>query len=213
MSMVVPSRLERIAAPGTQRRSRRVQDDPAARPATKELIFEPIINRADEQPRTRRPNSMPMRLPSSTARIAGHPIHPMLVPFPIAFFTLALVMDIAYWQSSNLTWKHFAEWLLLAGLVMGGLAAVAGAVDLLGSRDVRSRGPVWPHAIGNAVVMLLAFLNSLVHARDGWTGVMPWGLALSAATVLLMLVTGWLGGSLVYRHGVGIRPSDGVDHA
>ena len=74
--------------------------------------------------------------PRSTAKIAGHPIHPMLVPFPIAFFTLALVMDIAYWQTSNLNWKHFAEWLLLAGLVFGALAAVAGAVDFISRREI-----------------------------------------------------------------------------
>jgi uncharacterized membrane protein len=143
--------------------------------------------------------------PPSTASIAGHPIHAMLVPFPIAFFVLALVMDIAYWQTSNLTWKHFAEWLLFAGLVGGALAAIAGAIDLLTRREIRRRAPAWPHAIGNVIVLLLAFVNSLVHARDGWTGVVPTGLALSAATVLLMLVTGWLGAALVYRHGVGVR--------
>ena len=137
--------------------------------------------------------------PQSTASIAGHPIHAMIVPFPIAFFTLALVMDIAYWQSSNLTWKHFAEWLLFAGIVCGVLAAVAGAVDFIARREIRDRPPAWPHAIGNAIVLLLATLNSFVHARDGWTGVVPTGLTLSIVTVLLLLVTGWLGGALVYR--------------
>ena len=146
--------------------------------------------------------------PRSTAYIFVHPIHPMLVPFPIAFFTLALVMDLAYWQSSNLTWKHFAEWLLLAGLVCGALAAVAGAVDFFSRREIRARPPAWPHAIGNVIVMLLALLNSFVHARDGWTGVVPTGLALSFATVLLLLVTGWLGGALVFRHGVGVKHHD-----
>ncbi len=146
--------------------------------------------------------------PKSTASIAGHPVHAMLVPFPIAFFTLALIMDVAYWQTSNLTWKHFAEWLLLAGLVGGGLAMVAGAVDLFSRREIRSKAQAWPHAIGNMIVLLLAFINSLVHARDGWTGVVPTGLALSVATVALMLVTGWLGAALVYRHGVGVKHHD-----
>jgi uncharacterized membrane protein len=146
--------------------------------------------------------------PKSTASIAGHPIHAMLVPFPIAFFTLALLMDIAYWRSSNLTWKHFSEWLLLAGLVCGGLAAIAGAIDFFAQREVRSQSLAWPHAIGNIIVMLLAFINSLVHARDGWTGVVPTGLALSVATVLLLVVTQWLGASMVYRHGVGVKHHD-----
>ena len=143
--------------------------------------------------------------PPSTAAIAGHPIHAMLVPFPIACFTLTLLTDIAYWRTSYLMWQHFSEWLLLAGLVFGGLAALAGAVDFLSRREVRAQRPAWPHAIGNVVVLILAFINSLVHAGDGWTGVVPWGLILSALTVLLLLVTSWLGGSMVYRHGVGVR--------
>jgi uncharacterized membrane protein len=91
---------------------------------------------------------------------------------------------------------------------MGGLAGLFGAIDLLAKREVRALPPAWPHAIGNVVALLLAFVNSLVHARDGWTGVVPWGLALSAATVVLLLVTGWLGGALVYRYGVGVYDRD-----
>lgn len=143
--------------------------------------------------------------PRSTAAIAGHPIHAALVPFPIVCFSLALLTDIAYWRTANLMWQTFSAWLLFVGLVVGCLAALAGAVDLLSRHAVRSRRPAWPHAIGNSLVLVLAFVNSLVHARDGWTGVVPWGLALSAVTVLLLCVTVWLGRSMVYRHGVGVR--------
>lgn len=143
--------------------------------------------------------------PRATVAIGGHPVHAALVPFPIVCFTLALLTDIAYWQSSYLMWQHFSEWLLFAGLIFGGLAALAGAVDLLARPSVRAKGPAWPHAIGNVVVLLLALLNSLVHAGDGWTGVVPWGLMLSALTVLVMMVTVWLGRAMVYRHGVGVR--------
>lgn len=142
--------------------------------------------------------------PRSTASIAGHPIHAMLVPFPIVCFTLVLVSDITYWRTSNLMWHDFSSWLLLAGLIVGALAALAGAVDFIARREVRAQKPAWPHAIGNVVVMIIAVVNSLVHAGDGWTAIVPWGLILSAATVLLLLVTAWLGGSLVYRHGVGV---------
>ena len=76
--------------------------------------------------------------PRATAAIAGHPIHAMLVPFPIVCFTLTLLTDIAYWQTSNLMWLHFSEWLLLAGVVFGGFAALAGAVDMF-RREVRSQ--------------------------------------------------------------------------
>ncbi|MBU1211331.1 MAG: DUF2231 domain-containing protein [Alphaproteobacteria bacterium] len=143
--------------------------------------------------------------PEPTAVIAGHPIHPMLVQFPIVCFTLALVTDITYWQTSNLMWAEFSAWLLLAGIALGVLAAVFGLIDFVFNRDIRNARPAWPHAIGNAIVLVLAFLNNLVHARDGWTAVVPWGLTLSALTVAVMLVTAWLGASLVHVHGVGVR--------
>ena len=142
---------------------------------------------------------------ATTARIGGHPIHPMLVPFPIVCFVGALCTDIAYARSENLQWANFSAWLLAAGMVMGVLAAIAGLIDFLTHRGIRDQRPAWPHAIGNAIVLLLALFNNFIHSRDGWTSVVPAGLILSAATVAVMLVTGWLGWSLVYRHGVGVR--------
>lgn len=129
----------------------------------------------------------------------------MLVPFPIVCFVGALCTDIAYARSENLLWANFSAWLLLAGLVTGVLAAIAGLVDFLFNPRIRALRPAWLHLIGNVGVMLLALFNNLVHTRDGWTAVVPTGLTLSALTVALMLVTGWLGGHLVYRHGVGVR--------
>jgi len=142
--------------------------------------------------------------PASTARIAGHPIHPMLVPFPIVCFTGALLTDIAYARTADIMWSNFSAWLLAAGIIMGVLAAVAGLVDFIGSRRVRAQRPAWPHLLGNVVVLGLALWNNFVHSHDAWTSVMPTGLILSALTVAVMLVTAWLGGSLVYRHGVGV---------
>lgn len=141
---------------------------------------------------------------SAPAAIARHPIHATLAPFPIVCFTLTLLTDIAYWRTSNLMWQYFSEWLLLAGLVFGALAALAGAVDFLFRPEVRAPRPAWPHAVGSVIVLVLAFVNSLVHAADGWTGVVPYGLVLSAVTVLVMGVTDWFGRAMVYRHGVGV---------
>jgi len=142
--------------------------------------------------------------PASTARIAGHPIHPMLVPFPIVCFTGALLTDIAYARTADIMWSNFSAWLLVAGIVMGVLAALAGLIDFISNRRIRAQKPAWPHLLGNLVVLALALWNNFVHSRDAWTSVMPTGLILSALTVAVMLVTAWLGGSLVYRHGVGV---------
>ncbi len=140
----------------------------------------------------------------AAAAIAKHPIHATLAPFPIVCFTLTLLTDIAYWRTSNLMWQHFSEWLLLAGLVFGVLAGLAGAVDFLFRPELRASRPAWPHAIGSVIVLVLAFFNSLVHAADGWTGVVPYGLVLSAATVLVMGLSDWFGRAMVFRHGAGV---------
>jgi len=142
--------------------------------------------------------------PASTARIASHPIHPMLVPFPIVCFVGTLVTDVAYWKTAEMMWADFSAWLLFAGLVMGVLAAVAGLVDFLSNRLIRALAPAGLHLAGNAVILVLAFFNALVHSRDAWNSVVPAGLVLSALTVILMLFTGWMGRAMVYRHRVGV---------
>src|ERR1700712_2022602 len=76
--------------------------------------------------------------PRSTASIFGHPIHAMLVPFPIVCFIGALITDIAYARSANMMWANFSIWLISAGLLMGGFAEVAGLVDYFGDRRVRA---------------------------------------------------------------------------
>jgi uncharacterized membrane protein len=141
----------------------------------------------------------------STAQIARHPIHPMLVPFPIACFVGALVTDIAYYATAEMMWADFSAWLLVVGVIMGVLAAIAGLTDFLSNRMIRALRPAWPHMLGNLVVLVLATINALLHSRDAWTSVYPTGLILSAVVVLIMSVTGWLGWSMVHRHGVGVN--------
>jgi len=142
--------------------------------------------------------------PRSTVRIAKHPIHPMLVPIPIACFVGGLLTDLTYWQTAEMMWADFSAWLVTVGVIMGYLAAIVGLIDFLGNRLIRAQPPAWPHAIGNIVVLILATLNMFVHSRDAWTSVVPWGLALSAAVVVIMLFMALLGWSMIDRQGVGV---------
>ena len=147
---------------------------------------------------------MTLENPRSTARLGHHPIHPMLVSFPIVCIVGTLLTDIAYWRSANLMWANFSAWLISTGVILGVLAAIAGIIDFIGDRRIRNRTAAWIHAIGNGLVLVLAILNMFIHSRDGWNSVVPWGLTLSALSVLILLVTGWMGWSLVYRHRVGV---------
>jgi uncharacterized membrane protein len=143
--------------------------------------------------------------PNSTARIAGHPIHPMLVPFPIAFFVATLLADIVFWRTGNSGWAVAAMWLLGAGLVGAALAAVAGLTDFLGDARVRALTHAWLHAIGNVVAVVISLISFwLRYSHGAEAGALPTGIWLSLIVVALLLVTGWLGGELVFRHRVGV---------
>ena len=111
----------------------------------------------------------------------------ILAAFPIACFTCALLTDIAYVKTMRIMWADFSDWLLAVGMVSGVIAAFAGIVSLLVYRRREAPKAVWPLVIGSLLVLIVAFFNNLVHSRDGWTSVMPTGLALSFVTVLLML--------------------------
>jgi uncharacterized membrane protein len=137
-----------------------------------------------------------------TTRVAKHPIHPWLTPFPIACFVGALVTDIAYWWTAEVMWADFSAWLLVVSMVTGVLAVIAIVIDFLTNRLIRARGSAWL-ILGSVVVLLVALLDTLVHTRDAWTSVVPTGLILSAIVVLILPFTGWLGWSMVYRYGVG----------
>src|SRR5438445_10428667 len=86
----------------------------------------------------------------STAKRGGQAIHPILVPFPIACFTGALVTDLAYWQTADVLWETFSDWLITAGMITAGFAILAFVIDVLGRKPIRPLA--WP----TAVVYLLA---------------------------------------------------------
>ena len=116
------------------------------------------------------------KTPQATARIAGHPIHVMLVPIPVVCFVGTLVTDIAYWLTANMQWANFSAWILSVGLIASTLGAVAGLIDFLGDRGIRRLRPAWIHAAGNAVALLCTpeagwITGQTIHA-DGGTSLM-----------------------------------------
>lgn len=143
--------------------------------------------------------------PRSTAQIAGHPLHPMLIPFPVACFVLTLFCDIYYFSVGNTAWVLASEWLLGAGLIMAGLAALAGLTDFFGERRIRNLRASWGHMVLNVSAVLISLYNFFMRDVDGAASGLPvTGIVLSAVVVAILLASGWLGWQMVYRNRVGV---------
>lgn len=145
------------------------------------------------------------------ARLFGHPIHQMLIVFPLGLLGTSLLFDILHLATGGDHWALVAYYMIAAGIISGLIAAPFGTIDWLaipsGTRAKRIGGL---HGGGNVVVLLL-FVASWLLRRDAPTS--PGGLeiGLSAAAVVLSLVTGWLGGELVDRLGVGVDEGANLD--
>jgi uncharacterized membrane protein len=135
---------------------------------------------------------------AAAVRIGRHPLHALLAHVPNVVFVGALITDLVYWKTADILWADFSDWLLAVGALFAVLAALAGIADFaLVGRNRTGAGAV--HALGSVVVLVLAILNNLVHSRDAYTSAVPGGLILSALTVAVLIVTGWLGGEMLYR--------------
>jgi uncharacterized membrane protein len=141
----------------------------------------------------------------STAALGTHPLHPMFIPFPIAFLLGAAVSDIVFAASKNPFWAGTSYWLLLAGLVMGGLAGIAGMADFFTIRRAQNSSG-WIHAAGNITAVVITLINFLLRVNNPTASVVPAGITLSIITGVLLLITAWFGGELAYRYAIGVNP-------
>lgn len=141
---------------------------------------------------------------ASTAAVMGHPIHPMLIPYPLAFLTAVAATDYAYTRTGDRFWAEASRWLLRAGLASGAAAGVFGAIDYMTIHRAHESGTGKVHAYGNMAAMALATANLMARREDPERPIRGKGMALSAAVLAILGVTGWAGGELSYRHGVGV---------
>lgn len=140
--------------------------------------------------------------PRSTAKIAGHPLHPMIIPFPIAFFVSTLVTDLMAINTGRAGFAEASMWLLGAGIAGALLAAVLGFTDFLSEPRIRALRESWLHMGGNLLVVVLEAINLYLRTRG--PGVSGGEAVLSAVVVALLLFTGWMGWQMVYRGHVGV---------
>src|SRR5207248_3179403 len=136
-------------------------------------------------------------------------IHPMLIPFPIVCFVGTFVADIVYTRNHDAGWATASHWLLCVGLVMAALAAVTGLTDYLGDARVRGLSDALKHMLANVTAVVLELVNLILRLRND-DFILSTGVYISGVVVLILLYSGWKGGDLVYRHGVGVHDRSNI---
>ncbi|MCB8890169.1 DUF2231 domain-containing protein [Vreelandella malpeensis] len=149
----------------------------------------------------------PQRSIKSRASLAGHPLHPVMIHFPVAALMALVASDLAYWYTGDPFWVRSGLWLAGVGAFGGWFASIAGIIDLVTVSRIRRLITGWSHAIVAVVMLSLASLNWLLRLNSP-EAILPWGLAVSLVTGALIALAGWLGGQLVYEHAVGVDVDD-----
>jgi uncharacterized membrane protein len=139
------------------------------------------------------------------ATLVGHPVHPMLIVFPLGLLPVAVIFDLIYWFGHHdARWAEISYWLIAAGIIGALLAAVFGLTDWLKIPDgTRAKTIGLVHGITNLIVAVL-FIVSWLLRRPNPTAPDGLEILLGVIGVLLALVGGWLGGELVYRLNIGV---------
>ena len=145
---------------------------------------------------------------ASPASIGGHPVHPMIIPFPIGLWVFSLVADIIYLWRGNPVWRDWiAFYTLLGGILTAAVAAVPGLIDWLSLKDRKVVKIANWHARLN-VIALLTFAGSFYLRTTSGAALVganhTVALVLSLLGVILIIISGWLGGEMVFKHGVAV---------
>jgi uncharacterized membrane protein len=142
-----------------------------------------------------------MRTPAS---IRHHPVHPMLVVFPIGLWVFSLVCDIAYHGGShNAFWKGAAFYSIAGGIAGAILAAIPGFIDYLSLTNRNVKKTATTHMVINLLVVAIFVFNLGIRYNANASAEI-FALALSLVGIGLMCISGWLGGTMVYEHGVAV---------
>ncbi|WP_111642200.1 DUF2231 domain-containing protein [Marinimicrobium alkaliphilum] len=147
---------------------------------------------------------MPAQPIGSRMAVFGHPIHPVLIHFPVAALIGLVGSDIGYWLTGDFFWARLGLWLAGVGAVGGWISGTVGLIDLVTVGRIRRLVTAWCHGMLAIMVLSLASLNWLLRYGDPAAHIFPWGLYLSLLTAALIGAAGYLGGQLVYEHGVGV---------
>jgi len=140
----------------------------------------------------------------SRAKVMGHPIQPILIPFPIGLLTTSVIFDVVHLLAGGARWAEISFWMIAVGVVGGLLAAVFGLIDWLGiPSDTRAKAIGLGHGLSNVLMVALFAVSWLLRTgAPGDPGILP--IVLSFLGVGLVSLGGFLGGELVFRMGIGV---------
>ncbi|MDO9473954.1 MAG: hypothetical protein Q7J28_12930 [Caulobacter sp.] len=126
-------------------------------------------------------------MPDTVRSIGPHPVHAILLAFPVALFTTALATDIAYLRTQELQWTNFSAWLIAGGVVFTGLVLAWALVSVVRAlrRDDGLRRMIYAGLL--VALLVVSLLNAFQHSRDGWSSVGAFGLVLSVVSAALAL--------------------------
>ncbi len=142
----------------------------------------------------------------SAVAVVGHPIHVMMVHFPIAFVLATLGVDLFYWWSGDPFWVRVGLWSAGIAFWTGVAASIVGTAELLLVRGIRLLEASWSHAVAAMTLVAIAGANWGLRLEYP-ESILPHGLALSGLAAVIAGFAGWHGGKLVFDHGIGILVS------
>jgi uncharacterized membrane protein len=147
--------------------------------------------------------SHPPPATSTWVALANHPLHPMMVNFPVAFLLGGGASDIAFWWTGDPFWARGSLWLIGVGLFIGSGAALAGFLEFLFIEEIRRHVTSWSHFLAAVMLLAVAAANWWLRFADPVAALLPWGLFLSLVTAASVSFAAWLGGNLVFEYNVG----------
>ena len=134
------------------------------------------------------------------------PAMAVMVSLPLAVFSGAILTDGMYARSSEIQWANFSAWLLAIGMALGAMCILFELVEAIRTPHSYRTSGAWWRVLITIVALGVGLANNFIHARDGWTSVMPSGLILSVITVLLLLAAVLVGSRRAYRDAIGDLP-------
>ena len=147
---------------------------------------------------------------ASKASIAGHPVHPMIIPFPLALWTTSFVVDLLFYFTRGATLVLISKFLLAAGCIGAVAAAIPGIIDWTSIKHPEVKRIANWHARLNVIALLIFAASLYLRMRSGGASLVSYGLKipflLSLVGVILISISGWLGGKLSFEYGVGVKP-------